>query len=83
MIIFALALSAVAFFMLPDVVVVQVKVDGTPSNTMPRAAAVLIPFAMSLGGAIWFAADSREKFKSIFLYVIGCVVTIITLFFNM
>ncbi len=84
MIIFALALSAVAYFMLPDSVVVQVKTDGTPSNMLPKPAAVLIPFGLSLGGAVWFALDGgREKFKSIFLYAIGCLVTVITLFFNM
>lgn len=84
MIIFALVLTAIAYFLLPDRVVVQVKTDGTPSNILPKTAAVLIPFGLSLGGAVWFALDgSREKFKSIFLYAIGCIVTVITLLFNM
>ena len=51
---------------------------------LPKPAAVLITFGLSLGGAVWFALDGgREKFKSIFLYAIGCLVTVITLFFNM
>ncbi|NCC68416.1 MAG: DUF1648 domain-containing protein, partial [Clostridia bacterium] len=37
------ALAVASYILLPDVVTVQLGVDGSASNTMPKLFAVLIP----------------------------------------
>ena len=47
----AIGLGVISWLLLPDVVAVQVGIDGSVTNTLPKALAVVIPLAMSLAGS--------------------------------
>lgn len=50
-VIVAIGLGVISWLLLPDIVAVQVGVDGKITNTMPKVLAVSIPLGVSLVGS--------------------------------
>ena len=54
-----LAVSVAGWFLLPDELVVQIGLDGQPSNVLPKPAGLLIPLGLggagSVSGLLWGA----------------------------
>lgn len=70
--------------LLPDVLVVQISSRGTASNTMPKALGLLLPAALTAGGAIVFYFNGEEgRKKSMLISLIGVVVFVLTFAFNL
>ena len=83
-IIISVIIAAIGFVVLPDVVVVQLRMDGHTTNSMPKAIAVLIPWALTAGGALWqLFMKGEEKSKALSVSVIGFVVSIVTIITNL
>lgn len=57
-----LAVSVAGWFLLPDELVVQIGLDGQPSNVLPKPAGLLIPLGLGALGA--FLACSGERRRS-------------------
>lgn len=83
LVIIALGLGVISWLLLPDVVAVQVGIDGQITNTMPKALAVAIPLVVSVVGSIMNLTDKEEKNKKGYvLSVVGIVIMVLSLLFN-
>lgn len=83
LVVVAIGLSVVSWFILPDVVAVQVGVDGQVTNTMPKVLAVAIPLGVSVvGSAMNPAGKDKKNKKGYILSVIGIVIMVLSLLFN-
>ena len=76
--------SIVGWLVLPDELVMQIGVDGRPSNIMPKLFGLLIPPAVGLLGAGIASSMEREKKIGGFLVLaVAVIVTIITFMWNL
>ena len=76
--------SVILWFILPDVVAVQISTDGEVSNTMPKALAILIPLGVSVFGAVMNLTDKAEnKVKGYVSMGIAIFIMLFTLIFNL
>ena len=79
----AIGLGVISWLLLPDVVAVQVGIDGKISNTLPKVLAVAIPFGVSVVGSVMNLTGKEEKSKKGYiLSVIGIAVMVLSLLFN-
>ena len=81
-VIVSVILGVISWCLLPDVVAVQIGLDGQVSNTMPKIFAIIIPVAITIVGSIISVKDDQSKSKGIILSLIGLVVMVLTLVFN-
>lgn len=81
-IVISLGLGIYGYMVLPDMVTVQIDMSGNPSNTYPKILAVVLPALLSIGGAIGYYFSERKENKYLILSIIGLLISIITLFFN-
>lgn len=83
LIVIAIGLSVLSWFLLPDVVAVQVGFDGQVTNTMPKALAVVIPLGLSVVGSVMNLTGKEDKSKKGYiLSVIGIAVMLLSLLVN-
>ena len=83
LIIIAIGLGICSWFLLPDVVTVQVGMDGRVTNTMPKLLAILILLGISAAGSVINLTDKKENsFKGFVLALVGIAAMLLTLFFN-
>lgn len=81
--IIAIGLVICAWFLLPEVVAVQVGMDGQVTNTMPKLLAILIPLVISAAGVVMNFTNKKENsMKGFILALVGIAVMLLTLFFN-
>ena len=79
----AILLGVVCFFLLPDVVAVQIGMDGQPSNTMPKTFAIVIFLGVSVLGCVMnLTKKAEDRKKGYVLSALGIVLMVLTLFFN-
>lgn len=57
----ALAAGVAGYFLLPDTLVMQIGLNGQPSNLLPKLWGLLIPLALTLLGAIWSRAGGGAR----------------------
>ncbi len=70
------AASIAGWFVLPDELVMQIGVDGQPSNIMPKLFGLLIPPAVGLVGAGIASSEGREKHLAGFISLaVAAVIT--------
>ena len=83
LVVVAIGLSIISWFILPDVVAVQVGVDGQVTNTMPKVLAVIIPLGVSVVGSAMNLAGKEEKNKKGYiLLIMGIAIMVLSLLFN-
>ena len=81
--IIAIGLGICAWFLLPEVVAVQVGMDGQVTNTMQKLLAILIPLVISAAGVVMNLTNKKENsMKGFVLSLVGIAVMLLTLFFN-
>lgn len=79
----AIVLGVISWFVLPENVAVQIGFDGKVSNTMPKLLAIIIPVLMSvIGGIIGIKSNDSNRNKGTLLLCVGIFVMLITFFFN-
>ena len=78
----ALGLGVLSWFLLPDVVAVQIGMDGQVTNTMPKLLAVVIPLCLSVAGAIMNLTRKENGKKGYILSSAGIAVMVLSLLFN-
>lgn len=82
-IVIAIVLAICSWFLLPEIVAVQVGADGQVSNTMPKWLAIILPFGISVVGSVMNLNDKTEKnIKGFILAFVGIGIMIWSLFFN-
>ena len=81
-VIVSVILGVISWCLLPDVVAVQIGLDGQVSNTMPKIFAIIISVAITIVGSIISVKDDQSKSKGIILSLIGLAVMVLTLVFN-
>ena len=84
LLIIAIGLGICSWFLLPEVVAVQVGMNGQATNTMPKLLAILIPLGISAAGSVINLTDKEENnVKGFVLALVGIAAMILTLFFNL
>lgn len=84
LLIIAIGLGIYSWFLLPEVVAVQVGMNGQATNTMPKLLAILIPLGISAAGSVINLTNKEEnRVKGLVLALVGVAVMLLTLFFNM
>lgn len=81
----SLLLAILSLFLLPDTVIVQFTPGSTEVTTMPRLAAIAIPSALGIGGAVGgllLRPDESRVRKSLFVSAVGAAVFVIMLIVN-
>ena len=79
----AIGFGVVSWLLLPDVVAVQIGIDGKITNTMPKVLAVAIPLGVSLVGSAMILTGKEENHKKGYiLSVIGIAIMVLSLLFN-
>ena len=79
----AIGLGVVSWFLLPDVVAVQIGLDGQISNTMPKALAVAVPLGISVVGSVMNLTSRDEKnSKGFLLSLVGLALMALSLLVN-
>ena len=79
----AIGLGVVSWFLLPDVVAVQIGLDGQVSNTMPKALAVAVPMGISIAGSVMNLTGGDEKnSKGFLLSLVGLALMALSLLVN-
>lgn len=70
------AAAAAGWFILPDELVMQIGMDGQPSNIMPKLFGLLIPPAAGLLGAgIASGMDREKKIGGFLVLAMAAVIT--------
>lgn len=84
LIIVAVGLGICSWFLLPEVVAVQIGFNGQVSNTLPKLPAILIPLIISVAGSIMnLSGKEKKNIKSFVLSFIGIAVMLLSLIFNL
>ena len=79
----AIGLGVISWLLLPDVVAVQVGIDGKISNTLPKVLAVAIPFGVSVVGSVMNLTGKEEtNKKGYILSVAGIAIMVLSLLVN-
>ena len=79
----AIGLGVISWLLLPDVVAVQVGVDGQIINTMPKLLAIAIPVGLSVAGSVINLTGKEEtNKKGYILSVAGIAIMVLSLLVN-
>ena len=78
-----LAVSVAGWFLLPDELVVQIGLDGQPSNVLPKPAGLLIPLGLGALGALLACSGERRRSSGWILLAAAFGVAVITLLWNL
>ncbi len=76
----AVVLFVVGMIVLPDVIVMQIKTDGSSGTTLPKIIGLLIPLALSVVFAVMYFKDGSGK--NLLVSLIGIVGFVLTFFMN-
>ena len=83
LIVIAIGLGVCSWFLLPEVVTVQVGLDGQPTNTMPKLLAIIVPVGVSVVGSVMHLTIREKKnTKGFVLALVGIAILILSLLFN-
>ena len=75
--------GCVRWFLLPDELVVQIGLDGQPSNVLPKPAGLLIPLGLGALGAFLACSGERRRSSGWILLAAAFGVAVITLLWNL
>ncbi|MGN0985873.1 MAG: hypothetical protein ACI4OU_05200 [Candidatus Enterenecus sp.] len=77
------AAAVAGWFLLPAELVVQVGVDGTPSNMMPKLAGVLVPVALAAFGGSRVCKGGKYRPAGILVLAVAAVVEVLLFAWNL
>ncbi len=76
--------AAAGWFLLPDQLIMQIGMDGQPSNVMPKLFGLLIPPAVGLIGAGFASSQEQEKHPAGFITLaVAAAIIGFTFFMNL
>ncbi|MCI8761433.1 MAG: DUF1648 domain-containing protein [Oscillospiraceae bacterium] len=79
-----IAAAVAGWFVLPEELVMQIGVDGRPSNIMPKLFGLLIPPAVGLVGAGIASGTAKEKHPAGFITLaVAFLIAGFTFFMNL
>ena len=81
LVLIALVLYIIGIIILPETIGLQIQIDGSIGNNASKYVGLLIPFALTAGGAVFYYM--KEEGKSLLVSFIGVVIFIITFLINL
>lgn len=75
-----LGMAVAQWLLLPELVMMQVDLQGNAGNAMPKLAAVALPLVIGLAG-VWMMRTKPDG-KAIILAAAGVLIPIFTLYMN-
>ena len=79
-----IAAAVAGWFMLPEELVVQIGVDGQPSNIMAKPLGLLLPVALgAIGAGIASSTDREKKLSGFIVLAVAAIITAITFIWNL
>ena len=79
LLIIAIGLGICSWILLPEVVTVQVGMNGQATNTMPKLLAIIVPLGISAAGSVMNMTDKKENsMKGFVLALVGIAAMILT-----
>lgn len=82
-IIISIVLAVVSIKLLPDIIVIQIGLNGTASRTAPKLIGVMIPLIITFAGSIMLLNETSSHKKSTIFILLGYLINALTLFFNL
>ncbi len=77
-------LAVLGYILLPDVMVVQIGLDGSASNTLSKIPALLIPFAIStISSIMYMNSEASARTKNLIFAVLGVIIALFSFFINL
>lgn len=74
-IVLSVALAVIGYIILPDMLIVQLRVDGSAGNTLAKPLGLLIPLAMSVVFSfLYMKSDTKERYKHLVISLIGIAI---------
>jgi len=70
------ALALISWFILPDEVVMQVRIDGEPGSVLSKPVAVIAPLLISGMGLYLYLRDDVRNTKNVILIFAGYLVSV-------
>lgn len=77
----SLILAVISFILMPETVVIQVHMDGTPSTSVPKLLGLSLPVLLAAGGAVYYRIQHEPK--ALFIAAVGIIVEVAMLFMNL
>lgn len=79
-----IAAAAAGWFMLPEELVMQIGVDGQPSNFRPKLFGLVLPVALGvIGAGIACCPDKERKVSGFAVFAAAVIVMILTFAWNL
>ncbi|MEB3025444.1 MULTISPECIES: DUF1648 domain-containing protein [unclassified Parvimonas] len=78
----SVGLAIYGYIVLPDVITVQIDLKGNPSNVESKLLGIGTTFAISVIGAIFYYFSEEKGFKFLSISLIGIILSVITILFN-
>ena len=79
----AVLLAAAGIVYLPDTLVVKIRLSGDAEKTMPKLLALAIPTLISIGFALVYLLDKKEKTdKNLWTALVGIAVFVLMFITN-
>lgn len=80
----SIVLAIVSFSMLPSSVIIQFSMNEAGTTTAPKLIAILLPFTLSIGGAlsVFLTKDEGAGKKGILVSAIGILLFVVMLVVN-
>ena len=85
LIVASVGFAILSFFILPESVIIQFSIGSSGNTAAPKLLAILIPFALSVGGAIsGFLTNGNEnsKSKGLLVSLVGIILFVIMIAVN-
>lgn len=79
-ILLSVILAVVSWFVLPDMVAVQINMQGNAGNTVPKLIGILIPLFFSVVFSVLYYKNG--DLRHLLISVLGIVIGIVFIFFN-
>lgn len=76
----AVLLFIISFILLPDVVAMQIQLNGQLGNYMPKYIALVIPLIIELIGTLAYYKENNNKY--LVIAIVGIIMAVITLVMN-
>lgn len=81
----SIGFAILSLFILPESVIIQFSIGSSGNTTAPKLVAILLPFALGVGGAIYgffMKENENSKSKGLFVSIMGIVVFMIIIAVN-
>lgn len=81
LVLLAIGLYVLGIILLPETIGLQIQMDGSMGNFLSKYLGLLIPLAVTAGGAVVYY--NKEESKALFVSILGLGIYAVTFFMNL